>query len=194
MSLVRATLISIGAHALALAPIAAGIGLASGPSTGVIRGVSSVELEFVAPPGRFQEPDPSASREAVAEREGEEPSLPREKGGKGGVPQQDSWADDGGAVMGGDPAAGRNPAPRYPWLARIQGWEGTVVLRVLVTPAGQAGSVQVARSSGYPSLDEAALAAIRRWSFLPARKQGQAVGSPMEIPVRFQLSKEEGRQ
>ncbi|MFW6162471.1 MAG: energy transducer TonB, partial [Planctomycetota bacterium] len=48
--------------------------------------------------------------------------------------------------------------------------------------------VRVARSSGHAVLDEAAVAAVRRWRFTPARAGGAAVTAEVEIPIRFRLS------
>ena len=80
-----------------------------------------------------------------------------------------------------------NPAPAYPREARRLGHQGTVRLRVLVTAEGRAADVQIAGSSGVASLDEAALRAVRRWRFTPARHGGHASAAWVLIPVRFQL-------
>ncbi|MBK1732578.1 hypothetical protein CKO41_12425 [Thiococcus pfennigii] len=80
-----------------------------------------------------------------------------------------------------------NPAPAYPREARRLGHQGTVRLRVLVTAEGRAADVQIAGSSGVTSLDEAALRAVRRWRFTPARHGGHASAAWVLIPVRFQL-------
>jgi protein TonB len=44
------------------------------------------------------------------------------------------------------------------------------------------------QSSGFPLLDEAAIAAVRRWTFEPARIDGRAVASQVVVPVRFSMS------
>ena len=59
----------------------------------------------------------------------------------------------------------RNPAPAYPPAAQRRGLEGQVVLKVHVLPNGQPDSVTVARSSGHPILDDAALKAVMQWAF-----------------------------
>jgi TonB family C-terminal domain len=64
---------------------------------------------------------------------------------------------------------------------------GTVWLIVRVTANGRAARVELTRSSGFPLLDEAAMAAVRRWEFEPARVGAQAVASTIEIPVHFKL-------
>ena len=79
------------------------------------------------------------------------------------------------------------PAPAYPSAAREDGEEGLVLLRVRVSPAGSAAEVALARSSGSRLLDAAALAAVARWTFRPARRGDEAIEAWMEVPVRFQL-------
>lgn len=50
---------------------------------------------------------------------------------------------------------------RYPSAARLNGWEGKVVLRAVIRADGHLSEVKVHRSSGYESLDNAAMEAIR---------------------------------
>jgi protein TonB len=92
----------------------------------------------------------------------------------------------GGAAEGAAPRAD-NPAPAYPYAARRRGQEGRVVLEVEVLADGGAGAVAVARSSGVASLDRAAVDAVRRWRFRPARRNGRTVRSTVRVPVRFAL-------
>jgi protein TonB len=80
-----------------------------------------------------------------------------------------------------------NPKPSYPALARRQGLQGTVVLHVLVDETGHAGKVHLQRSSGARLLDAAALAAVRDWHFVPARRGDTALAAWVEVPVRFSL-------
>jgi protein TonB len=84
------------------------------------------------------------------------------------------------------PLAG-NPAPDYPYAARLRGERGRVLLRVEVTPGGDAGVIAVERSSGYAALDRAASQAVRRWRFRPARQGGAPVAATVQVPVRFDL-------
>jgi periplasmic protein TonB len=50
---------------------------------------------------------------------------------------------------------------RYPSTARLNGWEGKVVLRAVIRADGHLSEVKVHRSSGYEALDNAAMEAIR---------------------------------
>jgi protein TonB len=80
-----------------------------------------------------------------------------------------------------------NPAPAYPALSRRMGEEGRVVLRVYVSEQGQAAQVQLRTSSKHPRLDEAALDAVRRWRFVPARRGETPVAAWVLVPISFSL-------
>jgi protein TonB len=82
---------------------------------------------------------------------------------------------------------GNNPRPEYPRTAREAGWEGTVVLQVMVLPDGTAGNVTLHKTSGHSILDEAALAAVKGWQFVPAMDGNFPVQSMVRMPVRFDL-------
>ena len=81
----------------------------------------------------------------------------------------------------------RNPPPAYPSLSRRLHEEGRVVLLVRVTAEGAAASVSIERSSGHARLDEAALDAVRRWRFVPARRGDEAVAASVLVPLVFRL-------
>lgn len=83
-----------------------------------------------------------------------------------------------------------NPAPPYPEAARRAGVTGTVLLLVQVRADGSVRGVSVRTSSGTTSLDRSALTAVRRWRFEPAREDGVAVDSEVEVPIRFALQAE----
>lgn len=81
-----------------------------------------------------------------------------------------------------------SPTPEYPDSARKKGHEGTVVLRVLVDEKGRSKSLGVDRSSGFQTLDKAALNAVRDWRFNAARHGDQHVESWVKIPIVFRLA------
>ncbi len=91
------------------------------------------------------------------------------------------------AVHVATPLYWRNPPPRYPVLARQRRYTGTVILEVLVDGKGGASEVRVVRSSGYSLLDEAALAAVRRWQFAPGTEGGRPTAMRVKVPIRFRL-------
>jgi len=80
-----------------------------------------------------------------------------------------------------------NPRPPYPAVARARNWEGVSRLRVYVLPNGSAGQVQLAGSSGHDVLDDAAVAAVRGWRFVPAKRGDQAIASWVQFPIVWKL-------
>jgi protein TonB len=81
----------------------------------------------------------------------------------------------------------KNPAPEYPQMAQRRGWEGTVLLRVEVLASGKPGQIQIQKSSGRDALDAAALAAVKRWSFVPAKQGDVAQSGWVSVPIDFKL-------
>ncbi len=79
----------------------------------------------------------------------------------------------------------RKVLPKYPKRARRMGWEGTVVLAFSVDENGNVYDIQVIRSSGYPDLDQAAIAALRQWKFAPKPGKPEEKG---RLTVRFTLT------
>jgi protein TonB len=94
------------------------------------------------------------------------------------------------AIVPPRPVAGMetNRAPTYPEAARRRGEQGRVMLRVSVSPEGAPLDVEVMGTSGHPSLDSAALSAVRQWRFIPATQAGRSVAAVAEVPIRFRLS------
>ncbi|BFO06707.1 energy transducer TonB [Pseudomonas guariconensis] len=81
----------------------------------------------------------------------------------------------------------KNPAPQYPQMAHRRGWEGSVLLRVEVLASGKPGQIQIQKSSGRQVLDDAALAAVKRWSFVPAKQGEVAQVGWVSVPIDFKL-------
>ncbi len=78
-------------------------------------------------------------------------------------------------------------APAYPSRSRRNGEEGVVVLRVELGETGKVDAARVQSSSGFPRLDEAAIAAVRVWRCKPARRNGQPVSATALQPFKFVL-------
>ncbi len=80
-----------------------------------------------------------------------------------------------------------NPKPAYPALSRRSGEQGKVVLRVQVAASGLPTEVQLHAGSGSSRLDNAALDAVRRWKFVPARLGSEPVAASVLVPIVFSL-------
>lgn len=80
-----------------------------------------------------------------------------------------------------------NPAPPYPPLSKRLREQGKVDLRVRVSADGLAEHVEIKTSSGLPRLDNAALEAVQRWRFTPARQGERSVASTVVVPIIFKL-------
>jgi len=110
-----------------------------------------------------------------------------DRGGAGSPGAADGGAgDDPNSIAHADYA--RNPAPAYPAIARRREEQGTVTVKVLVGADGSVERAEIADSSGFDTLDNAALDTVRsRWRFVPARHGGLAVESWVLVPIRFAL-------
>jgi len=94
------------------------------------------------------------------------------------------------AVLPARPVAGMESdrPPVYPEAARRRGQQGRVLLQVDVSAHGAPIEVSVAQSSGFASLDDAALRAVQQWRFVPATRGGTPIPAVAEVPVRFRLT------
>ncbi len=96
---------------------------------------------------------------------------------------------DGGPVSGIALQYLSNPKPAYPREALRDGLQGTVMLRVVVDEAGHPIEVSIATSSGHRVLDRAAREQVlRKWKFVPARRNGRAVRAVGTVPVAFTIN------
>lgn len=77
--------------------------------------------------------------------------------------------------------------PAYPKGSRVRGEEGTVKLGVRLHADGRVMGVEVARSSGHDSLDQAALSAMEKARFT-AKKGSIEENSLVLLSIRFQLT------
>ncbi len=81
------------------------------------------------------------------------------------------------------------PTPNYPDVMRQVGIEGVVRLRFVVGSDGrvEGNSVQVVSSTN-KAFEPPAIAAIKKWTFKPAKMRGQAVRQLVEQNIRFSLN------
>jgi protein TonB len=77
--------------------------------------------------------------------------------------------------------------PRYPMEARRKREQGMVVLRLVLSEDGKVANITLHRSSGFASLDQAALDAVRRWRWSPTLRDGRAVEVTGLVQIPFVL-------
>lgn len=82
----------------------------------------------------------------------------------------------------------RIPRPDYPPKARRLEQEGTVLVRLTIGADGAVKTARVARSSGYPLLDAAALTSIEAGRCQPYTTAGIARAVEAEQPIAFNLN------
>jgi len=90
-------------------------------------------------------------------------------------------------IVFAQPRYSENPKPLYPQEARKKGYEGEVLLRVEVLSNGRVREIEVRRSSGHEVLDRSAIAAVKQWRFVPAKKGETPIPVWVNIPITFQL-------
>lgn len=113
--------------------------------------------------------------------------------GSSPIPGKDAttFYSSGGAITEAKPNYLKNPAPAYPLEARQKGWEGVVIVKVLVDKSGRPVRTEKEKSSGYEVLDRSALKTIKTWRFRPAQIGALTVESSVRIPIRFELEERE---
>lgn len=82
------------------------------------------------------------------------------------------------------------PRPLYPPIERRQGREGRVMLALFVDDSGRVSQTGVRESSGSEAFDQAALNAVKRWRFTPARdRDGRALSRWCTVRILFQMDR-----
>lgn len=148
----------------------------SAPPATEHRPVLALPESAVSAPSTFSVPQASIEREAAPPEPKAAPAAP---------PAPPREVASTPAVY--NAAYLRNAPPRYPLIARRNGVEGTVRLKVFVSKDGKPAQVQLDQSSGSAALDSAALDAVRGWQFLPARRGQEPIESWVVVPVVFRL-------
>lgn len=77
--------------------------------------------------------------------------------------------------------------PEYPFVARKRKIEGKVVLAVVIDETGRLTKAEVIEASDRV-FAEASLEAVKKSTFLPARRNGRPVASRALLPIRFSLT------
>ena len=128
-------------------------------------------------------PLPASHREA--------PSNYR-KSKHGDSPSTSSLASFGSVYSDGQlqkttPSPRYNPPPAFPPEMLVARKSGVVIVQVQIDAEGRVISCKVQESSGHVAFDAAAVEAVNRWRFEPARRFGIPVATAVLCPIRFQF-------
>lgn len=91
------------------------------------------------------------------------------------------------AVIRPRPISGPNGTNRYPNASIKAKESGTVEMNICVSSAGTVDSVEVAQSSGFPRLDDAALGLASEYRFQPATRAGHPVAACAHYRIIFKV-------
>ena len=78
--------------------------------------------------------------------------------------------------------------PEYPEIAMEAGIEGTVIVQAFINKKGNVTDAEILKGIPNTGLNEAALDAVRRSRWKPARQRDKKVGVWMSIPINFKLT------
>ena len=81
----------------------------------------------------------------------------------------------------------QNPSPPYPAISRRLNEQGKTVVRVLIGADGQPQRAEIGKSSGFARLDEAAMATVMRWRYVPGKRGGVADAMWFNVPINWVL-------
>ena len=81
----------------------------------------------------------------------------------------------------------QNPPPPYPSLSKRLNEQGKTIVKVLIGPDGLPQRAEIARSSGFDRLDQAALATVMRWRYVPGKRGGVAEAMWFNVPINWVL-------
>ena len=135
-----------------------GISLGGGGGGGLAAAAPSVDVAV---------PKPAAKAEIAA------PAEPVQVKGGGAIEIE-------GCIQG---KVVRRVKPEYPIRARREGWQGVVVVQIVLSSNGTIRNLDILKSSGYDILDRAAVEAIRGWQFASNVPEGCSG----KITMRFVL-------
>ena len=79
----------------------------------------------------------------------------------------------------------KSPTPIYPLKARMLGWQGRVLLSVVIAKTGKVKDAKIIKSSGHQLLDDSALQAIWLWEIVPDASDLEEAN--FEVPIFFEL-------
>jgi len=106
--------------------------------------------------------------------------------GDGGIVVEFIAYDEPPTPIGGQAAISRNTV--YPEIAKEAGIEGQVVVQAFINDVGVVEHCLILKGMPGTGLDEAAINAIKKTKFKPAKQRDRNVGVWISIPVTFKLN------
>ncbi len=153
------------------------------------------KVQQAAPPQRPTVPVMSESEEVADDVEWEgfefdtytaaDAPPPPEKDDNSGPRVKFIPYDEAPQPIGGNAAIMKNVV--YPDIAREAQIEGTVIVQAFVNESGVVTDWVVMKGMANTGLDEAAINAIRKTKFKPAKQRDRSVGVWIAIPIVFKL-------
>ena len=77
--------------------------------------------------------------------------------------------------------------PSYPSSCKRLGHEGATVLKVTILSKGKCGSIEIIKSAGCESLDKAAIKALKKAKYIPAKRLGVPFTTTKKLAFNFKL-------
>ncbi len=77
--------------------------------------------------------------------------------------------------------------PFYPLSCKREGHEGTTILEVTILSNGKRGNIEIIKSAGCKSLDKAAIKALKKAEYIPAKRIGVPFTARKKIAFNFKL-------
>lgn len=81
----------------------------------------------------------------------------------------------------------QNPKPPYPPISRRLNEQGKTTVRVLIGADGLPQRAEIAKSSGFDRLDQAAVGTVMRWRFVPGKRGGVPEAMWFNVPINWVL-------
>ena len=127
------------------------------------------------------QPQPSPESDPPKEAPPPEPQQPSTAAPAAPAPTQARVAVDK------PPTPRRRIKPEYPKGARQRGEEGDVTVELDVSSDGTVAGARIVASCGFAELEQAAIQAVKRARFTPARRGSSAVPATARLTLTFRL-------
>jgi protein TonB len=183
----------IGIHAIIIYLLAMSMGVVEAPKF-----VQPIEAVFIPEPTQPAEPEQPVVKPKIDDVAPAELPPPDIQFDEVVAPPAENPIPASNNAIGATEATVGQPArelktstrvePAYPPASRRAGEEGTVRLKVLVDETGRPKDVQIAQSSGFSRLDDAAKQAVRRWRFEAATDGNRPISVWTQVAITFKLT------